>query len=161
MNTNIKYAIISLVLVVFQTTLARLISVGGITPDILVIWVVYLALKEGQLRGTVWGFCIGLFMDLLAGDFLGLSALSKTFSGFLGGYFYNENKTQLTLGSYRFLLIVLFVSFVHNIVYFMIFTLGTEIHLWQAVLQLGFTTTLYTATLSLIPMFVLQRKFSL
>lgn len=161
MNSNLKYAIISFVLLVFQTTLAQVISVGGITPDIMVVWVVYLALKEGQLRGTVWGFCIGLCMDLLAGDFLGLSAFSKTISGFAGGYFYNENKTQLTLGSYRFLLIVLLVSFVNNLVYFLIFTLGTEIRFWQAVLNLGLTTTLYTATLTLIPVFVLQRKFSL
>jgi rod shape-determining protein MreD len=158
MNSYLKYSLISLVLIVAQTTLTRAIALGGIAPDILVIWIVYLSLNQGQLRGTIWGFGIGLFTDLLAGEFLGLSALSKTFAGFLAGYFYNENKTALTLGSYRFLLIVLLVSFVHNVVFFFVFTLGTEMRFWSFVLRFGVTTTLYTAILSLMPMFVLQRK---
>lgn len=161
MNHNVTYAIISLLLVVLQTTVGRLLSLEGITPDLLVIWIVYLAITEGQARGTVWGFGIGLCIDLLSADFLGLSALTKTLCGFLGGYFYNENKTQMTLGSYRFLLIVLFASFIHNILYFMIFTQGTDFHLWQTILRFGITTTLYTATLSVIPMFAFSRKLSL
>jgi rod shape-determining protein MreD len=157
----VRYAIISLLLVVVQTTLIRAISLGGIVPDLLVIWIVYTTLHLGQLRGTLWGFAIGLFMDLITGDFLGLSAFAKTLTGFLAGYFYNENKALLTLGSYRFLLIVLLVSFVHNILYFFILTLGTDINFGQAVLYSGITTTLYTTTLSLLPMFILQRKLSM
>lgn len=160
MNRMLAYIVISLVLLAFQTTVVQLLSLRGITPDVLIVWVVYLALKEGQLRGTLWGFAIGLLMDLVSGDFLGLSALSKTICGFLGGYFYNENKTQITLGSYRFLLIVLAVAFVHNIVYFMIFTRGTNIPLWQVILQLGLATTLYTTVISIIPMFTFARKSS-
>ena len=51
------------------------------------------------------GFFIGLALDLLSGSdgMLGLSALTKTVAGFIAGYFYNENKTLQTLGSYRFL----------------------------------------------------------
>ena len=161
MNRTTKNILISLALVVLQTTIARSISLEGITPDLLVIWVVYLAITEGQLPATVWGFCIGLCMDLVSGSFLGLSALTKTLCGFLGGYFFNENKTQLTLGSYRFLLIVLLAGFVHNFLYFLIFTQGTDIRFWQAVFHFGVTTTLYTATVSLLPMFTFSRKFSL
>lgn len=160
MNTRVVYAFISLALVILQTTIGRLVSLGGIIPDMLVIWVAYLAIKEGQLRGTVWGFSVGLFSDFLAADFLGLSALSKTLAGFTAGYFFNQNTTQQTLGSYRFPLIVVVVSLVHNAVYFLIFTLGTDIHFWQTVLRFGITTTLYTATVSLLPMFILQRKLS-
>jgi rod shape-determining protein MreD len=161
MNRLIKTIGISAALIVVQTTLMNLISVDGITPDILLLWVVYLALREGQLRGTLWGFSIGLFLDLVSGDFLGLSAISKTLAGFLGGYFHNENKTQLTLGSYRFLLIVLLAGAVHNLVYFLIYTQGTDIRFWQVVIRYGATTSLYTATLGLIPMFALSRKYSL
>lgn len=161
MNRTITYLFISLFLVVLQTTVARLLSLEGITPDLLVIWVVYLALTEGQLRATVWAFGIGLCMDLISGDFLGLSALTKTLCAFVTGYFYNENKTQMTLGSYRFLLIVLFAALFHNLAYFLIFTLGTDISFWRVVFQLGLTTTLYTATVSLIPMFAFSKKLSM
>ena len=161
MNRNITYVFISLFLVILQTTIARLVSLEGITPDLLVIWIVYVAITEGQLHATVWGFGIGLCMDLISGDFLGLSALTKTLCGFVAGYFYNENKIQMTRGSYRFLLIVLFAAFLHNLLYFLVFTQGTDISFWRVVFQLGLTTTLYTATMSLIPMFAFSKKLSL
>ena len=161
MNRITKNIVVSLMLVVLQTTIVRLFTLEGIIPDILIIWVAYLALTEGQLRGTVWGFSIGLCLDLLSGNFLGLSAMSKTLCGFLCGYFYNENKMHLTLGSYRFLLIVLLASFLHNLLYFMIFTQGTDIRFWQVVMRFGITTTLYTATVSALPMFAFSRKLSL
>ena len=146
-------------LVLVQVQMMRLLTLEGITPDILAVWVVYLALKEGQMRAMFWGFGVGLFYDLWTGDFVGLSTLSMTICGFIAGYFYNENKTQLTLGSYRFLLIVLAATFVHTTIYFIIFTRGTEIGLLRAITQFGITTTLYTATFTLLPMFGFARKY--
>ncbi|MBI1806845.1 MAG: rod shape-determining protein MreD [Ignavibacteria bacterium] len=159
MSRHVKYVFITILLTVIQTQLMRLLTLEGITPDILTIWIVYIALREGQLPATVWGFGIGLFFDLVTGNFVGLSALTKTICGFIAGYFYNENKTSLTLGSYRFIVIVLIVSLIHNTVYFIIFTQGSNIGLVRAVLQLGFATTCYTATLTLLPMFAFARKY--
>ena len=158
MGRAIKYSFISLLLILIQTTFLRLISVEGITPDILTIWVVYIAIKEGQLRATLWGFCIGLLFDLATGNFIGLSALTKTLCGFVAGYFYGENKIQLILGTYRFPLIVFLASLIHNTVYFSIFTRGTEIGLVRAVTEFGIATTLYTTTLTLLPMIAFMRK---
>jgi rod shape-determining protein MreD len=137
----------------------RLLTLEGITPDILTIWVIYLALKEGQMAGTLWGFCIGLVFDFATGSFIGLSALTKTICGFTAGYFYNENKTPMTLSSYRFLLIILFVSLIHNTIYFIVYTQGSDIGLLRAVFQVGVATTFYTTTWSLLPMFAFARKY--
>jgi rod shape-determining protein MreD len=156
---NIKYFFITIILIVLQTTMMRLLSIEGISPDILVIWIVYLAMKEGQMQATLWGFFIGLMFDFITGNFIGLSALTKTICGFSAGYFYNVNKIQLTLGSYRFLLIVSFVSLIHNIVYFTIFAQGAEIGLLRAAFQLGAITTLYTAIFTLLPMFAFARRY--
>ena len=139
---------VSVVLVVIQTTVLSLIALEGVTPDLLVIWVVYLALREGQMRGTIIGFAVGLLFDLATGSFVGLTALTKTLSGFVAGYFYNENKTKLILGSYRFLLIMMMCSFIHNLVYFILFTRGTDISILAAVVQYGVTTTLYTSAVA-------------
>ena len=159
MATHVKYFLISIVLLLIQTTIVRLLALEGITPDIVVIWIVYIALKQGQTQATLWGFGIGLLFDFVTGNFIGLSALTKTLAGFFAGYFFSENKTQLTLGSYRFLIIVFFTSLIHNTVYFIIFTRGTEIGLVRAVLEFGIATTLYTATVTLLPMFAFARKY--
>jgi rod shape-determining protein MreD len=158
MGKQVKYVVISFCLVVIQTQVMRLLSLEGITPDLLLIWIVFLAIRHGQMTGTLWGFCIGLAFDLITGNFIGLTALTKTLSGFVAGYFYNENKTQLTLSSYRFIVVVLIVSLIHNTVYFVIFTQGSEIGIVRAVLQFGFATALYTSTLTLLPMFGFSRK---
>lgn len=159
MSRHVKYVVITILLTIIQTQLMRLLTLEGITPDILTIWIVYLALREGQLPATFWGFGIGLFFDLVTGNFIGLSALAKTICGFVAGYFHNENKTPLTLGSYRFIVIVLIVSLIHNTVYFVIFTQGSDVGFLRAVLQLGFATTCYTASLTLLPMFAFSRKY--
>ena len=153
-----RYAFFTVIFIIVQTKVMRLVAVEGITPDILTIWVVYIALKEGQLPATVWGFAIGLLFDLATGSFVGLSALTKTIAGFSSGYFYNENKTTITLASYRFILIVLLASVLQNTVYFIIYAQGSEISLLRAVLQVGLATAFYTTTWTLLPMFAFARK---
>ena len=160
MGKIFKYAFISFLLVVIQATVLHLVSLNGITPDLLTIWIAYIAILRGQVRATVWGFGVGLLFDLITGNFIGLSALTKTIAGFTAGYFYNETKTKLTLGSYRFLLVVLLASFVQNVVFFVIFTRGTDLSILRAVIEFGFTTTMYTGTLALIPVFIFSRRIA-
>ena len=155
----LKYFFYSFLLTVIQTQVLRLLSLEGITPDILTIWIVYIALKRGQLQATVWGFVIGLLFDLTTGNFIGLAAFTKTIAGFTAGYFFGENKAPITLGSYRFILIVLLVSLIHNTIYFIVFTQGSEIGLLRAVFQVGLATTFYTAVISFLPMFAFARKY--
>ena len=158
MKLIFKNLVVSLLFILVQTTVLRLVSIESITPDLLAIWVVYIAVKEGQLSATLWGFGTGLLLDLVSGNFIGLSALTKTILGFLAGYFYAENKVQMNLSSYRFPLIVFIASLVHNTIYFALFTRGTEMSLLSAVAEVGLATALYTATLSLLPMFAYSRR---
>ena len=154
-----KYALISIFLIVLQTQVMRLLTIEGITPDILMIWIVYLALRQGQMKGMLWGFAIGLVFDLVTGNFVGLSAMTKTICGFTAGYFYNENKTTLILRSYQFIVIVLIVGVIHNTVYFLVFTQGSEIGFIRAIFQYGLATALYTSILTLLPMLSFSRKY--
>jgi len=158
MKRIVKNLLLSVVFILIQTTVLRLVALEGIVPDLLAIWIVYIAVTEGQLSATLWGFGIGLTFDLASGGFIGLSALTKTILGFFAGYFYGENKIQMTLSSYRFPLIVLIVSVIHNTVYFALYTRGTEIGLVRSIAEIGFATSLYTATVSLLPMFTFSRR---
>jgi len=157
MTIQIRYALITAALVVLQSTFVRYIAIENIAPDILVVWIVYLALRYGQIHATVAGFLLGLIMDIISGDFLGLSALSKTVCGFVAGYFYDETKTAEILATYRFALMVFSASLVHNLVYFAIFVIGSELPFWRTIVLFGFTTSLYTSAFSLLPIFAHSR----
>jgi rod shape-determining protein MreD len=159
MSRHIKYFFFVLFLIVVQTKIMSIVSLEGITPDLLVIWLVYVAINHGQLTSTMWGFIAGIMFDLTTGNFIGLSALSKTIAGFTAGYFYGENKAAMTLGSYRYVIIVLLISIVHNSIYFVIFTRGSEIGIWRAIFQYGLASTFYTAAVTLLPMFIFARKY--
>lgn len=158
MSRQIKFFFITLLLVIIQTQMLRLLTLEGVTPDILTIWIVFIAVTEGRLSSTIWGFAVGLIFDLATGSFVGLSALTKTIGGFVAGCFYNEHKVQLTLASYRYLVVVLVVSLIENTLYFILFTRGSDIGLVRAIFQVGLATSFYTTTLTLLPMFAFARK---
>jgi rod shape-determining protein MreD len=162
MRQSAGYILLSILLVLLQTTLVRYLAVDTVAPDLLLIWVVYLALREGQNAGTTAGFFIGLLFDLISGKdgVLGLAALCKTLAGFVAGYFYNENKILQILGGYQFILVVTVASIVHNVLYFIVFLQGSEVGWLDAVVLYGLPTTLYTAALALLPMFVFSRRSS-
>lgn len=161
MRRTVGYIVLSVILVLLQTTLVRYLAIETIVPDLLLIWIVYVALQEGQATATIAGFLIGLSVDLLSGSdgMLGLSALAKTAAGFCAGYFFNENKTQQILGGYQFLLVVGVASSVHNILYFLIFLQGTDLSWWDAILMFGLPATAYTVAAALLPMFVFQQRY--
>ncbi len=158
MQRYIRYGIFSVILLVFQTTIVPFLSISNIGPDLLLVWFVFVAIKLGQIPATVAGFAIGIAVDLISGHFIGLSALSKTVAGFFAGYFYNENKIDYTLGSYQFLIIVGFVSLIHNVIFFVIFVQGSEIGFWSAILRFGLFSTIYTIAIAVLSVFVFSRK---
>ncbi|GJQ21586.1 MAG: hypothetical protein HBSIN02_19410 [Bacteroidia bacterium] len=158
MDHRLRGALTVFVLLVAQTTFLPFFSVGGFLPDLVLIWLVSTAIRKGQVEATVAGFVVGLAEDLLATQLLGLAALSKTITGFFAGYFHNENKTDQTLGSYRFVLIVGLGSLVHNVIFYTIFLQATDGPLLWTVLYYSTATTLYTGIISVLPMFAFSRR---
>jgi rod shape-determining protein MreD len=59
--------------------------------------VIYYAVKKGQKFGMLLGFIFGILFDVFSGGLIGPAMFSKTVAGLLQGYFYNENKIELTL----------------------------------------------------------------
>ncbi len=160
MERFLRSAGLVLVLLIVQTTFIPYLSVSGFLPDILLPWLVYIALRRGQIEAAGYGFGAGLLQDLITTKFLGLAALSKTVCAFAAGYFINENTTEQTLGSYRYVLIVLLCCFIHDLVYFTVFFQGVEGSLVGHVLQFSIASSLYTGVVSLLPMFAFSQKFN-
>lgn len=159
MEHYIRSTLVALGLLLLQTTFLPFLSVGGFLPDIFLIWIVYIAISRGQLEATITGFIAGLMQDAVTIQFFGLMALTKTIAGFIAGYFYNDNITEQTLGSYRFVLIVLLASFVHNIFFYGIFLQGIQDSVLLTMIEFSIASSLYTGILALLPMFTFVRKY--
>jgi rod shape-determining protein MreD len=68
-----------------QTTLVGYVLGGTSRIDLVLIVVVYIAIKSGPVTGVLAGTAAGLMQDALAGGVLGIGGLAKTVVGFLAG----------------------------------------------------------------------------
>jgi rod shape-determining protein MreD len=160
MGEYLKYALILLVLIVIQKTLIWVLAVTSyeVTPDIVLIGLVYVGIKRGKIVGSISGFLSGLVLDLFSFSFIGLMALSKSVAGFVSGFFFGENKTEKNLKTYAFVLIVFFCSVINNTIYFMIYFQGTNLVFWDVLLRYTLPTAVYTAIFSIIPVIFARRR---
>lgn len=74
-----------------QTTFNREISIGNISPNLLLILVCIFALLRGKKEGLIIGFLSGILLDLFYGyaDVVGLNGLIYMYIGYLAGIFHD------------------------------------------------------------------------
>ena len=65
-----------------QTTVAPVLRLGAVTPDIPLVLTALLALRRGPEVGCLSGFVAGLLQDVTGGGFVGVQALTKALAGF-------------------------------------------------------------------------------
>lgn len=82
-----RIAAIGLIGVLLQLSFFSRVELFHVSPDILPALVVCLALLGGSLTGAVAGFSIGLFLDCLLVEALGVSSLVLLSVGYLAGLF--------------------------------------------------------------------------
>ena len=90
----IKYTIIIVLIFLFQSWTAEFFTLGTIDPDFCVIVLLYISIKNGGVIGTIFGFFIGLFIDLSSGtnQFFGLTPLIYTSTGYFCSFLKGENE---------------------------------------------------------------------
>ncbi len=146
----IKYLAIIVVLILVQKTLIWLISLSSlnITPDLVLIAVVYISISEGKIFGSITGFIAGLTIDLISGSFLGLMALSYSITGFVAGVFFTEGDKNLS--KINFLVIIFLCSIVSNLVYYVIYFQGLALNFFEIFSKYILTTSTYTTIVSIV-----------
>jgi rod shape-determining protein MreD len=102
----LRYFLVFIALTVVQTTLCRLIAVKGVQPDLILIFIVYLSMKEGAMAGILCGFLAGLFFDVYSPQHLGAGSLAKSIVGYLSGLLDERN---ITLDD-KYKMLVLFIA---------------------------------------------------
>lgn len=81
----LKSLLTGLLFVLLQITLLNLLSIRGVKPDLIVLFVVGRSLAEGPTAGVAWGFGLGLLLDGVSGGLTGLGALAYSLAGFFSG----------------------------------------------------------------------------
>ena len=104
------YTLCILILLLLQSTLLNYAKIYDVKPNLLIIFVICIALLRGNVEGGVVGFFAGLSLDMLFGKYIGFYALLGLYLGITVGSvnrrLYREN----------FIVVILF-TFVGTIVY--------------------------------------------
>ncbi len=94
--SQIKVLLTGLLFILLQITLLNIVTIQGIKPDLIVLFIVGRALAAGPTAGVIWGFCLGFLLDTISGGPTGLGALAYSLSGFISGQIGSgRTKTQL------------------------------------------------------------------
>jgi len=84
---RIRLGLVVLACVVLQTTLFTHLQIDGVAPDVGLVAVLAVAWEDGPDTGAIYGFIMGLAIDLFLTTPLGLSALSFAVTGYAVGVF--------------------------------------------------------------------------
>lgn len=102
-----KSAIVIILILVFfilfflQVNLFSSFTIAGISPNLFVIYVLFVALFSNQFLGISFGVIFGLILDFVYGRVIGTTAVMLCVIGYLGSYFdknfSKENKLTIIL----------------------------------------------------------------
>ena len=109
-----------LVAIALQTTLSNFLVRGNTTIDLVLIVVVFVAIKSGPVTGLLAGTVAGLIQDALSSGILGIGGLAKTIVGFLSGVLGTQFIVTAPLP--RFVLLLL-ATVLHAVIFMGLYTL--------------------------------------
>jgi rod shape-determining protein MreD len=149
----IKYIIVYFILLFVEKNLLHLISIKNVTPDIILIFVIIVSLRENRNQSALIGFVAGLVQDAVTTGFFGLFALTKTIVGFWGNFF-QQPKKKYNLTSY--ITAVSILVFIHEIIFGFIYNLSTHLGFFKLLIQFMIPRALYTSIFAVIVYFVFK-----
>ena len=151
----LRYILLAALALILQSTLLKLVAVGQIQPDLVLLVLFYVALSEGSYGATIAGFCSGLAQDVYAPQTLGLNALCKSLIGFGLGYC----QRGVFVDSLVARSLILFVAvLIHDILYFLISSWPEVGRGFGLVVRFGLPTALYTALLGYVVFYLIRRE---
>lgn len=146
-NKYFRYFLYLILITLFHTVFIEFIKIMEVTPDLFVILVIWITLKDGRFTGLIAGFVIGLFFDIISADVPGTNALAKIVAALVASYFYKERNTAQITENYKFLWVIFLSVLAHNIIYFLFYIKVDDVLFYM---KYGFATTIYTTFFGLI-----------
>ena len=82
----LRYSLLLVLALILQTTWAPAVAIFGVSPQLVLMTLVLIALAAGSFESTLLGFGIGLIQDAYMPDNFGLNALVNAIIGFAVGW---------------------------------------------------------------------------
>ena len=90
--------------------------IGGVRPDLLIIFVIYIAVNYGSFKGVLSGFLIGIIASIFdTGITLGILPLVYSIVGYSGGYLkYQHHKMTPFYFNFSYFFIIIGSFFIYS-----------------------------------------------
>lgn len=100
MNRAIRAAIFLSILLIVQLAVVNNLRIGAQTANLLLMYVIYFAQKEGKSSGLLMGLILGLMIDMMLSNSIGIRALSFSVVAYvvaiISEYLFLENSFVLS-----------------------------------------------------------------
>jgi rod shape-determining protein MreD len=149
----ISGAVILLVLILFQSLLSEVVTIRGAKLDLAIILLVFIALTRGPKYGVIFGFFIGLLLDVYTPQTLGWGALVKCLIGFVVGNF----KDNLYLESLYSKGGLIFFTLAFNDLLYYIFATGINTSTFRILVNYSLPSAFYTSVVGMLLFFMVSR----
>lgn len=110
-----KDFIIGVCFLLLQVLIFQHLSFYGATPDLLLIYLLWLAMRYDRIKLILFAASLGLIQDALF-DFWGLNMFSKTLLFFMIFNFVNRRKESRLL-VWQIFLVLAFAAILHNLIF--------------------------------------------
>ena len=151
-----KFIIPFVITFLFSILLSSLLSIRGVKPDFIIIFLIYFALDQGSFKGVVVGFFVGLLVSIFDNNpTIGILPLTYSIIGYGVGLLRNhKNRLSPIIFNVVLFSIILFGFFVYS--YFLYDSIFYN-NFYQFVIN-WFRNTIYTVTLIVIIQFIIPLR---
>lgn len=84
---NISLILIAFIIYFLQENFFNWFTIAGVMPNIFVIYILFIGLFSGRNKGTIYGLFIGLMLDILVGNKMGIYTITLGTVGLSAGIF--------------------------------------------------------------------------
>lgn len=145
----VRYLSVGIAVFLLQWLLLGRLQLFGAFPDVLILFVGWIALRHGRFAGTLAGFFAGFFLDMVYETY-GIYMFAKSLLGFLVGIAATSERETVLIQPRQAFISGLLVALLHNgltVALFAVQSSGNAVYL-GLVLWIG--SALYTAFLGLL-----------
>mgnify|MGYP001186296796 FL=1 len=152
----LHHALLTTLALLIQTSWTHSIAIAGIRPDVVLIIIVFIGIRSGQLEATIFGFIAGFLLDVYNPEFMGVNELANSVVGFAVGY----SRVGIVAEDLRVqVLVLLIASLTHDLLYFGLSSVSNPLKMVTAFFRYGVGTAIYTSLIGLMVVFLVSIRF--